>query len=92
MTAEELDPALGEAILTLLDQRRPGATLCPSEVARAVGGASWRDLMEPVRSAARELVAAGSIEVTQRGRVVDLDAAKGPVRLRRHVADPQGDV
>jgi hypothetical protein len=39
--------------------------------------------MDAVRDAARELVAEGEIEVTQRGEVVDLDAARGPVRLRR---------
>jgi hypothetical protein len=39
--------------------------------------------MDAVRDAARELVAEGEIEVTQRGEVVDLDAARGPIRLRR---------
>jgi len=43
----------------------------------------WRDLMEPARSAARRLAAAGEVEVTQHGRVVDPSTAKGPIRLRR---------
>ncbi|WP_420453793.1 DUF3253 domain-containing protein [Ilumatobacter sp.] len=80
------DRSLEAAILELLDGRAGGATICPSEAARAVGGADeddWRPLMEPARSAARRLVAAGEIEITQGGRVVDPSTAKGPIRLRR---------
>jgi hypothetical protein len=39
--------------------------------------------MDPVRAAARTMVARGELEVTQRGEVVDLDTARGPIRLRR---------
>ena len=74
---------LEEAILGLLDRRAPGATICPSEAARAVGGDGWRDLMEPARAAARGLVAAGLVEITQGGRVVDPATARGPIRIRR---------
>ena len=38
--------------------------------------------MDPVRDAARGLVARGELEVTQRGEVVDLDTVRGPIRLR----------
>jgi hypothetical protein len=38
--------------------------------------------MEDARRAARRLVAAGLIEITQGGHVVDPSTAKGPVRLR----------
>jgi hypothetical protein len=44
---------------------------------------AWRNLMEPARRAARRLVAAGEIEITQGGRVVGPSTAKGPIRLRR---------
>jgi hypothetical protein len=71
-----------EAILALLAERGPGKTICPSDAARAVAGDAFRDRMDAVRDAARELVAEGEIVVTQRGEVVDLDAARGPVRLR----------
>ena len=33
--------------------------------------------------AARRLVDAGTVEITQKGRVVDPSAAKGPIRIRR---------
>jgi hypothetical protein len=74
---------LERAILDLLDERAP-KTICPSDVARRVGAADgWRDLMDPVRAAAQRLVAAGEVETTQRGQVVDLATVKGPIRIRR---------
>ena len=94
-----IDRALETAILELLAARGAGATICPSEAARAVACAvgptvapacaredsddTWRELMEPARRAARRLVAAGQVELTQRGRVVDPSTFRGPVRVRR---------
>ena len=46
-------------------------------------GEAWRELMEPARSAARRLVAADQVVITQRGVVVDPSTAKGPIRIRR---------
>jgi hypothetical protein len=77
-----VDDQLATAILELLAARAGGATICPSEAARAVGGEEWRPLMEPARSAARRLVAQGRIDIVQGGRVVDPSSAKGPIRLR----------
>jgi hypothetical protein len=77
------DTALEAAILELLSNRAAGATICPSEAARTVSPEGWRPLMEPARRAARRLVAAGEIEITQGGRVVDPSTAKGAIRLRR---------
>jgi uncharacterized protein DUF3253 len=81
------EPAdLRAAVLDLLAQRDEGRTICPSDVARAVhGGADdgWRALMDPVRAAAAELAAEGSVEVTQGGRRVDIRTARGPVRIGR---------
>ena len=78
--------ALEEAILRLLGARGAGKTICPSEAARAVAGsedrAAWEALMEPARAAARRLVAAEKIVVTQGGQAVDASAAKGAIRLR----------
>ena len=71
-----------EAILTLLDQREPGRTICPSEAARVLGGDDgFREHMDEVRRAAASLRERGLIEVTQRGRAVDPVAARGPIRL-----------
>ncbi len=78
-----VDHDLECSIIELLERRARGATICPSEAAKAVGGDDWRDLMEPARRAARRLVAAGEVEITQRGVVVDPSTAKGPIRIRR---------
>jgi hypothetical protein len=43
--------------------------------------------MPLVRDAARALVAAGRIEVTQSAQPVDLDAAGGAIRLRTPLRD-----
>lgn len=77
------DAALEDGIRALLAQRARTATICPSEVARQVGGEDWSGLMEPARMAARRLVAAGEVEITQGGRVVDPSTARGPIRIRR---------
>lgn len=74
--------ALERTILDLLAARGRGASICPSEAARALAPEAWRPLMEPARAAARRLAAAGRIEITQRGRAVEPSAIRGPVRLR----------
>ncbi|MEO9323019.1 DUF2256 and DUF3253 domain-containing protein [Nocardioides sp. C4-1] len=86
----DVDRALEASILDLLDDRAAGKTICPSEAARAVaasrgleGDDAWRELMEPARRAARRLVAAGDVEITQGGSVVDPSTAKGAIRVRR---------
>lgn len=76
------DRELERLIIELLDARPAGATICPSEAARALGG-DWRARMEPARAAARRLVASGHVEITQRGRIVDASTAKGPIGIRR---------
>ncbi|MDP9497483.1 MAG: DUF3253 domain-containing protein [Actinomycetota bacterium] len=75
------DDRLEQALRDLLAHRAGSA--CPSEVARAVGGERWRELMAPVRAAAGRLAARREVEVTQRGQVVDVASARGPVRVRR---------
>ena len=81
---DDVKQRLERAITDLLAARREGATICPSDAARAVGTEDgWRDLMEPARQAARRLVLSGDVVITQGGRVVDLDQVTGPIRIRR---------
>jgi hypothetical protein len=86
---QPVDEALEQTILDLLAARARGATICPSEAARAVAatraleGDEWRTLMEPARRAARRLVVAGEVDIVQRGHVVDPSTARGPIRIRR---------
>jgi hypothetical protein len=76
------DAQIEATILGLLAQRDEGKTICPSDAARALS-ADFRPLMGPVRRVARDMAARGALEVTQKGRVVDIDTARGPIRLRR---------
>jgi hypothetical protein len=80
---DDVDRALQQAIGWLLDQRRPEVSICPSEAARAVDPEEWRELMPAARAAAGRLAAAGEVQVTRHGEVVDVATARGPVRVRR---------
>jgi hypothetical protein len=82
-TVDDVDAHLERAIDALLDRGRPEASICPSEAARLVDPEGWRELMPAARAAAGRLAAAGAVEVTQAGTVVDVSAARGPVRVRR---------
>jgi hypothetical protein len=79
---DDVDRALEAALLRLLAARAGDASVCPSEAARAIAS-EWRPLMERARMAARRLLAQGLVEITQGGRRVDPDTAKGPIRVRR---------
>ena len=70
------DAEIEAKILELLNARE--GTICPSDAARALAE-DWRPLMDPVRRVADGM---DEIEITQKGRVVELDAARGPIRLR----------
>ncbi|MEI4274121.1 DUF3253 domain-containing protein [Klenkia sp. LSe6-5] len=74
---------LARRIEELLDARSPTSSICPSDAARAEAPEGWRDLMDDARAAAGQLVEQGRVEVTQRGEVVDVATARGPVRIRR---------
>jgi hypothetical protein len=74
--------ALESAILSLLAERAPGKTICPSEAARHIAPENWRPLMPAVRAAAVRLAEVGRIDITQHGRAVNPATAKGPLRLR----------
>ncbi len=76
------------AIVLLLDQRKPGATICPSEVARSLAsdGGPWRALMPQVRQVAQALAQDGRLHVTRGGAQVDATSRGGPIRLGRPAA------
>jgi hypothetical protein len=77
-----VDRELEAAILQLLAERAQGASICPSEAARVVGGAEWRPLMEASRAAGRRLQVDGRVDIMQAGRLVDPSTAKGLIRIR----------
>jgi hypothetical protein len=67
----------------LAHHRGPDSSICPSDAARAVGAAHWRDLTEESRRIAVELACDGKVDITQRGKVVDpRRPLRGAIRIR----------
>jgi hypothetical protein len=83
--ARPSDDLVAETILTLVAERGHGKTICPSEVARALGGPhpeGWSPLMQPVRRAAITLMKAGRIAILRKGKLADdPDDFRGVYRL-----------
>ncbi|QGG93761.1 DUF3253 domain-containing protein [Actinomarinicola tropica] len=76
------------ATIEALASRRGERTFCPSDVARVVGGDSWRRSMDDVRVVLRHMAGSGDVEVLQRGRRLGHDDEwRGPIRVRRALAD-----
>lgn len=69
--------------MTLLRHRAATASICPSDVARAVGGHDWRERLGTVRTVAAQLAADRVLSVTQGDEPIAIDDVSGPVRLRR---------
>jgi hypothetical protein len=71
--------------LALLDRREAGATICPSEVARALaaaaGTADWRGGMAAVHAAVDSMVAQGLVRLSWQGKA--MEARDGPYRIGR---------
>jgi hypothetical protein len=92
MTGEgATDDPVEDAILRLVAARGPGKTICPSEAARALGGAhpdGWGPLMPPVRKAAVRLAHQGRLVILRKGRPVDPDSFKGVYRLGLPSGEP----
>ena len=78
------DARIRETIDALLDARRDGATICPSDAARALRpDGDWRALMDDVRRVAAVESDAGRLEIRQKGQRVNLGTVRGPIRLAR---------
>jgi hypothetical protein len=72
---------IARTVRRLLRERGAAKTICPSEVARAVDPTGWRLLMPAVRAEIARLVDRDEVVVMQRGRVVDVRKATGPIRV-----------
>lgn len=70
-------------------QHRGDGSVCPSEVARIVGGEDWRQLLPAARATAFASATTGENEIRQRGQAVaklDWDQIRGPIRVGRRPA------
>jgi hypothetical protein len=79
--------AVARALRGLLRERGAGKSICPSDVARAVAGADFRRWLPLVRSVAAELVHEREIVALQKGAPIQLESARGPIRLASASAD-----
>ena len=72
-----------EATLALLGARAEDATVCPSEVARALTVATreWREAMPEVHAAVDQMVSDGLVRLSWKGR--RLATRAGPYRIGR---------
>ena len=79
------DQAIADAMLTLLASRAPSASICPSDVARALSSDEriWRAKMPAIRRVAAQLAAEGRVKVTRGSEEVDALSKGGPIRIRR---------
>ena len=72
-----------ETALTLLASRAADATVCPSEVARAIAPEAWRAAMPSVHAAVDTLVEEGRVQLSWKGET--LAKRSGPYRIGRIV-------
>ena len=70
-----------EPILTLLKERGPLKTICPSELLPPEQKQD-KVMMEHVRRSARLLASEGTIQINKSGKAVDPTSFKGPIRLK----------
>jgi hypothetical protein len=69
-----------DVMLALLARRAPDATICPSEVARALApGPDWRAAMPVVHAAVDRLLDEGAIRLRWKGKA--LAVRDGPYRI-----------
>lgn len=73
-----------DAIMTLLERRGTGKTVCPSEAARLFGtdAADWRDNMPEVHEVVRILHREGAIQLSWRGKY--RAPGDGPYRIGKN--------
>lgn len=83
---EEMDRSeyqkLKMTMLELLIFRGRDATICPSEVPRKCFPDDWRRYMDLTRLIAQELAEEGKVHLMQRGKTIDPNKLKGPIRIR----------
>lgn len=76
------DPeGIAAVIVELAAARGADKTIRPSEVARHLGGAVWRPLMDPIREQAIRLESEGVIIIKKGGARVDPETLSGIYRI-----------
>ena len=80
--ATDLPADISATILSVATQRGAKKSTCPSEIARMLFLADWRNHMKDVVEAAINLHHENKVVITQKGMPVDVECIKGPVRIK----------
>lgn len=75
------DQAAETAILTLVEARGPGKSICPTEAAQILSDADWRRRLPEIKQAAIRLAKSGQVWILRKGKPVDPDDFKGVYRI-----------
>lgn len=81
-TPAALTKRVEATIVALLRSRGPGTTICPSDVARIVGGSAWRSRLPLVRERAVKMRERGQLEILRRKRLIRTKLTSGVLRYR----------
>lgn len=73
---------ISNAVLSLATTRGHDKSTCPSEIARRLFPQDWRNHMKAVRDVAIDLHKQGKVVITQKGKPVNIDEIKGPIRIK----------
>jgi hypothetical protein len=75
------DAQIRDTILTLVNARGAGKTICPSEAAKELDSENWRSLLSKVRRTAQAMAKEDRIAIYRKGKPIEPDAIKGVIRL-----------
>jgi len=75
-------PDIAQTILNTAQERGTGKSTCPSEIARMLFPDDWRSHMDQIVREAIRLHLDAKVLITQKGKPVDVNKIKGPIRIR----------
>jgi len=73
---------ISATILSTAIQRGPQKSTCPSEIARMLFPDDWRKHMKNIVDVAIDLHHQGKVSITQKGKPIDVNHIKGPIRIK----------
>ncbi|MEE2527085.1 DUF3253 domain-containing protein [Hyphobacterium sp. HN65] len=71
-------------IMTLVEARGAGKSICPTDAARELDAEHWRGRLGAVKQAAVRLALAGKVDILRKGKPVDPTDFKGVYRISLH--------
>ncbi|RZK19827.1 MAG: DUF3253 domain-containing protein [Pedobacter sp.] len=84
-------PDIKATILKEAAMRGPEKSTCPSEIARKLFPDHWRAYMASIREEAITLQKQGLVLITQKGKPIDTESIKGPIRITILIKEQKND-